>query len=402
MKLFCFYIIACICAFELHYTSDPKALCLDGSPASFYQAVGYGTGVKSYILHFQGGARIEGATYDDMIKSAYLRSKTKLGSSKNLSKTTVFEGMFARTEQKNPYYYNWNLIFFNYCDGSLHQGYKTEPVEFLGTKLYFRGDAIVKSFLSDLLPELSKAATVIVAGCSAGGNAAYFWIEHIKALLPSDVNVYGVPDSGMALNLPAIDGTDYPTESLNLLIDLVNIEVTHPNKQCVSKFKNEVWKCYYAQYLFEFIQTPLFIIQSMYDYYSLTARFKIDCAKNYSLNNCSQEQLDFAQNLYKQNYEVLSQRKKDHPETGAFAPSCLEHCFLLKDYYNSQDWEVPGESGNTIQEAINNWLNSKPNPENNFYVDNVEWPNNKKCSNADFSSYSHLYVISILLISMII
>lgn len=34
----------------------------------------------------------------------------------------------------------------------------------------------------------------------------------------------------MALNLLAIDGTDYPTESLILLIDFVNIEVTHPNK----------------------------------------------------------------------------------------------------------------------------------------------------------------------------
>lgn len=34
----------------------------------------------------------------------------------------------------------------------------------------------------------------------------------------------------MALNLLAIDGTDNPTASLKLLIDFVNIEVSHPNK----------------------------------------------------------------------------------------------------------------------------------------------------------------------------
>ncbi|CAD8155956.1 unnamed protein product [Paramecium pentaurelia] len=402
MKLFCFYIVAYIQAFNLHFASDPKALCLDGSPASYYKAEGYGTGAKQYILHFQGGARIDGSTQDQLIQSAYLRSKTQLGSSKDLNKQMLFNGMFSRSQNKNPYYYNWNLIHFNYCDGSLHQGYKSDPIEYLGTQLYFRGDVIVKSFISDLFQELSTADTVIVSGCSAGGNAAYFWIEYIRALLPQNVTVYGVPDSGMALNLLAIDGTDYPTESLIQLIDLVNIEVTHPNKQCVEKYSKESWKCYYAQYLFEFIKTPLFIIQSMYDYFSLTVRFKIDCAKNYTLTNCSKEELDFAQNLYKQNYEILSQRKKDYPETGAFAPSCLEHCFLLRDYYDSSDWEVPGDSGNTIQVALNNWLNSKTNPEDNFYVDKVEWPDNKKCSNSDYNNYSPLYVLSILLISHII
>lgn len=84
----------------------------------------------------------------------------------------------------------------------------------MGTSLYFRGDAIVKSFLSDLYMELSQANIVVISGCSAGGNAAYFWIEYIKALLPLKVTVYGVPDSGMPLDLVAIDGTDYQKESL--------------------------------------------------------------------------------------------------------------------------------------------------------------------------------------------
>lgn len=42
----------------------------------------------------------------------------------------------------------------------------------------------MRSFFSDLFEELSLATTVIVTGCSAGGNAAYFWIEYIKGLLP--------------------------------------------------------------------------------------------------------------------------------------------------------------------------------------------------------------------------
>ncbi|CAD8060863.1 unnamed protein product [Paramecium primaurelia] len=396
-------IVQSIMSFHLKYISDPKALCLDGSPSSFYKAEGYGTGAKKYILHFQGGSRIGGQTYEQLVKSAYTRSKTDLGSSKNLNQQMLYSGWFGRTKNGNEHYYNWNMIYLNYCDGTQHQGYKSDPIEYEGQKLYFRGDQIVKSWLSELYDDLSKAEIVIVSGCSAGGIAAYFWVDYIRSKLPASVVVYGIPDSGIFIDMAAIDGTNNPRQSLDLLIDLVNSEVSHPNSECVSNNQQQKWKCYYAQYLLEYIKTPLFIVQSLYDYYSLSQMFKVDCANNYNLTQCTQDQLDFSQILYSKTYDVIMKRKQSFQETGGFAPSCIEHCFLLTSRYDSADWQVPGESGNTLSNTINKWLNSNQKYDDNIYLDSVEWPENHKCSNSELSNYSNQFqIIIIILISSII
>ncbi|CAD8194030.1 unnamed protein product [Paramecium pentaurelia] len=399
-------IVQSIMPFHLKYISDPKALCLDGSPSSFYKAEGYGTGAKKYILHFQGELRIGGQTYDQLVESAYTRSKTDLGSSKNLNQQMLYSRWFGRIKNGNEHYYNWKMIYLNYK----HQGYKSDPIEYEGQKLYFRGDQIVKSWLSELYDDLSKAEIVIVSGCSAGGIAAYFWVDYIRSKLPASVVVYGIPDSGIFIDMEAIDGTNNPRQSLDLLIELVN---------------SEKWKCYYAQYLLEYIKTPLFIVQSLYDYYSLSQMFKVDCANNYNLTQCTQDELDFSQILYSKTYDVITKRKSSFQETGGFAPSCIEHCFLLTSGYNSADRlnfkdlhknninifqygpiqinAVPGESGNTLSNTLNKWLNSNQKYDDNIYLDRVEWPENLKCSNSKLSNYSSQFqIIILILISSII
>lgn len=57
---------------------------------------------------------------------------------------------------------------------------------------------------------MSKAEIVIVSGCSAGGIAAYFWVDYIRSKLPASVVVYGIPDSGIFIDMAAIDGTNNP------------------------------------------------------------------------------------------------------------------------------------------------------------------------------------------------
>ncbi|CAK73185.1 unnamed protein product (macronuclear) [Paramecium tetraurelia] len=367
---------------------------------SFYKAEGYGTGAKKYILHFQGGSRIGGQTYDQLLKSALTRSKTILGSSKNLNQQMFYHGWFERTKTANEYYYNWNMIHLNYCDGTR---YKSDPVEYNNEKLYFRGDQIVKSWLLDLNDELQKAELVIVSGCSAGGIAAYFWVDYIRSKLSANVVVYGVPDSGIFIDMPAIDGTDNQKQSLSLLMELVNSEVTHPNSECVKNNQQQEWKCYYAQYLLEYIKTPVFIVQSLYDYYSLSQLFKVDCSDNYNLTYCSQDQQDFSQTLYSKTYDVIMKRKQNFQETGGFAPSCLEHCFLLTPRYDSSDWEVPGQSGNTLSNTLYKWFNSNQKYDDNLYMDGVEWPGNGHCSNSEISNYqTQIQIIIIIIISVII
>lgn len=48
----------------------------------------------------------------------YNRSLTYLGSSKPLSPTYRYGGIFSDDRTLNPYFYNWNVINLNYCDGT--------------------------------------------------------------------------------------------------------------------------------------------------------------------------------------------------------------------------------------------------------------------------------------------
>ena len=39
----------------------------------------------------------------------------------------------------NPMYWSWTKVFVPYCDGSLHQGSKIQPISYKGKNLFFRG-----------------------------------------------------------------------------------------------------------------------------------------------------------------------------------------------------------------------------------------------------------------------
>lgn len=44
----------------------------------------------------------------------------------------------------------YTKIFIKYCDGSGHQGTKSNPIEYKDTKLYFRGNNLTISKFNDL------------------------------------------------------------------------------------------------------------------------------------------------------------------------------------------------------------------------------------------------------------
>lgn len=68
----------------------------------------------------------------------------------------------------------------------------------------------MKSIINEFYERMNKGNTVIVSGCSAGGLAAYYWVEYFRDVLPLNVKVLGVPDSGIFIDMKSIDGTDIP------------------------------------------------------------------------------------------------------------------------------------------------------------------------------------------------
>lgn len=91
----------------------------------------------------------------------------------------------------------------------------------------------MRSIINEFYERMVRGSTVIVSGCSAGGLAAYYWVDYFRGVLPLNVKVLGVPDSGIFIDMKSFDGTEGFKLSLFELLKLVNQEVSNPNTECV-------------------------------------------------------------------------------------------------------------------------------------------------------------------------
>ncbi|KAM0821672.1 hypothetical protein ACQ4PT_072034 [Festuca glaucescens] len=119
------------------------AVCLDGSPPAYHLAPGFGSGVNSWLVHFEGGGWCNNVT------TCLQRSLTRLGSSKEMAKQVAFSGILSDAPGYNPDFYNWNKVRVRYCDGSSFTGDKEEVDP--RTNLHYRGARIWQAVLEELL-----------------------------------------------------------------------------------------------------------------------------------------------------------------------------------------------------------------------------------------------------------
>ncbi|EEC73846.1 hypothetical protein OsI_08601 [Oryza sativa Indica Group] len=126
------------------------AVCLDGSPPAYHLARGFGSGVNSWLVHFEGGGWCSNVT------TCLQRKRTRLGSSKQMAKQIAFSGILSNTPDYNPDFYNWNKVKVRYCDGSSFTGdvEKVDPA----TKLHYRGARVWQAVMDDLLAKGMNSA----------------------------------------------------------------------------------------------------------------------------------------------------------------------------------------------------------------------------------------------------
>ena len=152
------------------------------------------------MLYFEGGGWCGLTNLDATLQSCYQRSKTDLGSSSKYPDYVDLGGIFSDASQNS--FKSWTRVFLKYCDGTVHQGTKSTPVSYKGSKLYFRGNNITRAqfqSLEDKFGLFTKSSQVIVSGGSAGGLAAFLWTEYVNRNV-KNAKVYGVPDSGIFLD----------------------------------------------------------------------------------------------------------------------------------------------------------------------------------------------------------
>lgn len=270
MRTISLLLIACLLAVALAdgpykkiiHTTDPNAKCLDGTPPILY--LHEGSDRTRFLIYFVGGGLCSGLTLDDAIENCYQRSKTNLGSSAIDWPDTLDVKGFLSTDSSNKFA-NWTKIIVGYCDGSLHQGNRRNPISYKGTNLYFRGAVNTRANIKWIEQhyDLRNAQQVVVSGTSAGGIATYLWTNYVRLQVANPNNVLSIPDSGVFLNY-----TTYDTKSdvLNKIVfnnfKLANIDEKTPLNLCNLKYKGEEYKCLFFEYAFTSLESRTLLINS--------------------------------------------------------------------------------------------------------------------------------------------
>ena len=248
------------------------AVCLDGSPPGYFIKRGYGHGVDSWIIHFNGGAWC----YDN--QACYQRSQTEYGSTLYVNNNLPAQGMYSGSSNMNPDFYNWNVAFVLYCDGASFTGNRANPVYFKDKAIYFRGKIILESIIDDLLRRgVRKSKQVILTGSSAGSLAVLIHADYITSRLPPTVKIRAIADGGFFVDLVTRYGAYKLREHFRSVVETHDATFgLHP--ACVRRTPSmEHWKCMSPEYFFDLIQTKVFILQAAYDVWQIINHLAVVC-----------------------------------------------------------------------------------------------------------------------------
>ena len=353
------------------------AACLDGSPAGYWFSDGDGEGKNKFVVHHMGGG------WCNSVQQCKERARSsKYGSSK--SWTEEFEcdarrrledasdidqpchndngmhGLLDTSSEVNPMMYNWNKVYIGYCDGASFGGNVAEGVkpDGSGEKIFFRGHAILDAVYDSLLRErnMAYASDVIITGSSAGGLAVLQHVDYIAnkiragSLMPDTVNVAGIPDAGYFIDIP--DATDEQVHRMEVnqgFRDMYTFQNLKPslNPACVAQHEPtaDAWKCSLPQYFLQFVQTPLFIIQSFADQYQFTNVMGLTCSEG----KCSDEDIRYLNNFRGQMLESIDTNLQ--PRSGYWITDCNIHTIAERTPY----WTRITVDGMKLGEAVHGW-----------------------------------------------
>ena len=196
---------------------DARAVCLDGSPGSFYFSPAP-TQSRNWLIYFSGGGWCSldvpiNSPLSSTVDHCYMRAFSSLGSSLKLPQIINFSypGFLSRSSHENPHFSDWNMAVLNYCDGLSFSGRRPSSLNLTGPygqkEIFLRGGFVREAahrMLADL--GLSSAKNVLISGSSAGGLAAFLSIQWWSAALPSSY-VFGLADSGFFMEWSIADNS---------------------------------------------------------------------------------------------------------------------------------------------------------------------------------------------------
>lgn len=260
------------------YINSSSARCMDGSSPIYWITKGQGSGVNKLLISFEEGLfcnLIDGG-YDNCNyfafekKGGYPGTTSGYFGTSNASKVpeifdfnNIYENYYSRDSSINPLMYNWNMVYMHYCDGSLWLGNLNDVIH-AKNLIYIRGNANAMAILNDLMinQDMKDAVSIIVAGQSVGGVAAYNYVDVVANMFTGSTRVVGMPDSGFFLPVN-YEPCNYLTQ-----LQLVYYNFSTNGSLFQSLLIDQAsapWLCQSAQYMIPYIKTPIYALQSRFD-----------------------------------------------------------------------------------------------------------------------------------------
>jgi hypothetical protein len=116
------------------------------------------------------------------------------------------------------------------------------------------------------------------------------------------------PDSGLFLDMESFDHDDkltYRNFYFKNFMQIANVETDPVNSKCVEANPDEKWKCLMAPYLINYIDVPVFFVQSLYDQWSIPNILHTDCVWDGTLYNCTVDQLNYIEQHRANTYNIM-------------------------------------------------------------------------------------------------
>ncbi len=353
---------------------DLYARCLDGSNPIYYFQPGTGPDTDKWVYFITGGSWC----FDDAGCAG--RSQGFLGSSNGFPSVREPDdagGILSDDPSYNPQFYQWNKVYLPYCDGSSFTGNRTEPVVYGSQTIYYRGAAILPATTRHLLTNqgMDQASVVVLSGDSAGGLSVLHNCDKVaRHLLDYNIPLKCLPDAGLFPNVSTVYGTYHFGYLFRQLVQTHHSYSSfHP--LCLAAHPNDPESCMFPEYFIQYLTTPSFYLNDMYDAYTVNHDYFIypssttetetelapvdaACYQGRFLQ-CNTDQRNFMDGK-RLDYLNWLQPIQDNTRDGLFLTSCGAHvqsCFnMWYSWLPNTDFDNPKIGYQTIHDAFADWL----------------------------------------------
>jgi len=119
-------------------------------------------------------------------------------------------------------------------------------------------------------------------------------------------------------------------------MSITNVEINPPVPECVEKFPNNIENCMFAANIAPHIKTPMFLLQSLYDTWSIHYILGVPCIIDSSLAYCDPPKKMIIEEYHRNTTNTIFEMTSTNPNiNGYFAPVCANHVYGWGSSYYS-------------------------------------------------------------------